>query len=165
MKHTAYIAIGSNIGNPYQNCTEAIHKISNNDSIKIISKSSFYQTSPIGGVEQDWFINCAIKINTSLTSDSLLFNLLNIESVMGRIRGGKWGPRLIDLELLFYDSLISNKKKLTIPHPEIQKRNFVLMPLSDIAESLIHPVLKKTIGDLLKESTDNAAVNRLDNTI
>ena len=165
MKHTAYIAIGSNIGNPYQNCTEAIHKISNNDSIKIISKSSFYQTSPIGGVEQDWFINCAIKINTSLTSDSLLFNLLNIESVMGRIRGGKWGPRLIDLDLLFYDSLISNKKKLTIPHPEIQKRNFVLMPLSDIAENLIHPVLKKTIGDLLKESTDNAAVNRLDNTI
>ncbi|MBT3513761.1 MAG: 2-amino-4-hydroxy-6-hydroxymethyldihydropteridine diphosphokinase [Nitrospina sp.] len=165
MKHTAYIAIGSNIGNPYQNCTEAIHKISNNDSIKIISKSSFYQTSPVGGVEQDWFINCAIKINTSLTSDSLLFNLLNIESVMGRIRGGKWGPRLIDLDLLFYDSLISNKKKLTIPHPEIQKRNFVLMPLSDIAENLIHPVLKKTIGDLLKESTDNAAVNRLDNTI
>ena len=165
MKHTAYIAIGSNIGNPYQNCTEAIHKISNNDSIKIISKSSFYQTSPVGGVEQDWFINCAIKINTSLTSDSLLFNLLNIESVMGRIRGGKWGPRLIDLDLLFYDSLISNKKKLTIPHPEIQKRNFVLMPLSDIAENLIHPVLKKTIGDLLKESTDNAAVNRLDTTI
>ena len=165
MKHTAYIAIGSNIDDPYQNCIEAIHKISKNDSIKVISKSSFYKTSPVGGVEQDWFINCAIKINTSLTSDSLLFNLLNIESVMGRIRGGKWGPRLIDLDLLFYDSLISNKKKLTIPHPEIQKRNFVLMPLSDIAENLIHPVLKKTIGDLLKESTDNAAVNRLDNTI
>jgi len=162
MTHTAYIAIGSNIDDPYQNCIEAIHKISKNDSIKIISKSSFYQTSPVGGVEQDWFINCAIKINTSLTSDSLLFNLLNIESEMGRVRKERWGPRLIDLDLLFYDNLILNQTKITIPHPEIQKRNFVLIPLAEIAKNLIHPTLKKTIGDLVKESTDNATVNKLD---
>ena len=125
MKHTAYIAVGSNIGNPLQNCTEAIHKISKNNYIKVISKSSFYQTSPIGQIKQECFVNSVVKINTSLDPESLLPYLLNIETEMGRIRKEKWGPRIIDLDLLFYDSLILNKEALTIPHPELQKRNFV----------------------------------------
>ena len=161
MKHTAYIAVGSNIGNPLQNCTEAIHKISKNNYIKVISKSSFYQTSPIGQIKQECFINSVVKINTSLDPESLLPYLLNIETEMGRIRKEKWGPRIIDLDLLFYDSLILNKEALTIPHPELQKRNFVLIPLCEIAESLIHPKLKKTIRTLLKESTDDSTVDKL----
>jgi 2-amino-4-hydroxy-6-hydroxymethyldihydropteridine diphosphokinase len=165
MKHIAYIAIGSNIGNPRGNCIEAIHEISKHDSIKIISKSSFYQTSPIGPIQQEWFINSAIKINTSLTPIKLLTNLLNIESTMGRVRQEKWGPRLIDLDLLFYDNQILNQEEITIPHPEISKRNFVLIPLCEIAENLHHPILKKTIKTLLNESTDNAKVKKLNPTI
>jgi len=161
MKQTAYIAVGSNIGNPLQNCAEAIHKISKNDYIKIRSKSSFYQTSPIGNIKQECFVNSVVKINTSLNPESLLSYLLGIETEMGRVRKEKWGPRIIDLDLLFYDSLILNKEALTIPHPELQKRNFVLIPLCEIAENLIHPNLKKTIRTLLKESTDDSTVDKL----
>ena len=161
MKHTAYIAVGSNIGKPLQNCIEAIHKISKNDYIKITSKSSFYQTSPIGNIKQECFVNSVVKINTSLNPESLLSYLLGIETEMGRVRKEKWGPRIIDLDILFYDSLILNKEAITIPHPEIQKRNFVLIPLCEIAENLIHPNLKKTIRTLLKESTDDSTVDKL----
>ena len=153
------------MGNPSDNCIEAIREISKNASIKIISKSSFYQTSPIGPIEQEWFINSAIKINTSLTPIKLLTNLLNIESAMGRVRKEKWGPRLIDLDLLFYDNQILNEKKITIPHPEISKRNFVLIPLCEIAENLNHPTLKKNIKTLLQKSTDNAKVGKLNPTL
>ena len=165
MKHIAYIAIGSNIGNSRDNCIEAIREMSKNDSIKVISKSSFYQTSPISPIKQEWFINSVIKINTSLTPIKLLTNLLNIESAMGRVRKEKWGPRLIDLDLLFYDNQILNEEKITIPHPEISKRNFVLIPLCEIAENLNHPTLKKNIKTLLQESTDNAKVRKLNPTI
>ena len=161
MTHTAYIGIGSNLGTPGKNCTKAIERISADHDIKIISKSSFYQTAPIGNIEQNWFINSAIKIDTQLTPRELLSALLSIESEMGRIRKEKWGPRLIDLDLLFYDNIILNQKGITLPHPEIQKRKFVLIPLHEIAEDLIHPTLKKTIKTLLKESPDDAVVKKL----
>ena len=162
---TAYIGIGSNLGTPEENCTKAIEKISSTKDIKIISKSSFYQTEPIGGVQQDWFVNSAIKIKTNLSPTHLLSALLNIESAMGRTREEKWGPRLIDLDLLFYGNLILGKKGLTLPHPEIQKRKFVLIPMSEIAENLVHPTLKKTIKTLLQESSDETVVKKLKSLI
>jgi len=166
MPHTiAYIGIGSNLGTPGENCIEAIEKISNTKDIKIISRSSFYQTEPIGEVQQDWFVNSAIKIKTNLSPTHLLSALLNIESAMGRTREEKWGPRLIDLDLLFYGNLILGKKSLTLPHPEIQKRKFVLIPMSEIAESLVHPTLKKTIKTLLQESSDGTVVKKLKSLI
>ena len=166
MPHTiAYIGIGSNLGTPGKNCIEAIEKISRTKDIKIISRSSFYQTEPIGEVQQDWFVNSAIKIKTSLSPTHLLSALLNIESVMGRTREEKWGPRLIDLDLLFNGNLILGKKDLTLPHPEIQKRKFVLIPMSEIAESLVHPTLKKTIKTLLQESSDGTVVKKLKSLI
>ena len=161
MTHTAYIGIGSNLGTPGRNCVEAIEKISTNDHIKIISKSSFYKTAPIGDIEQDWFINSVIRVDTKLNPKELLLTLLNIESEMGRIRKEKWGPRLIDLDLLFYDKLILNQKGITLPHPEIQKRNFVLVPLNEISENLTHPILKKTVKTLLQESSDDTEVKKL----
>ena len=162
---TAYIGIGSNLGIPEENCTKAIEKISSTKDIKIISKSSFYQTAPIGNIEQDWFINSAIKIDTQLTPRELLSALLSIESEMGRIRKEKWGPRLIDLDLLFYDNLILNQEGITLPHPEIQKRKFVLVPLNEIAENLTHPIQKKTIKTLLQELSDGAEVKKLTRAI
>ena len=166
MPHTiAYIGIGSNLGTPGKNCIEAIEKISSTKDIKIISRSSFYQTEPIGEVQQDWFVNSAIKIKTNLSPTHLLSALLNIESAMGRTREEKWGPRLIDLDLLFYGNLILGKKSLTLPHPEIQKRKFVLIPMSEIAESLVHPTLKKTIKTLLQESSDGTVVKKLKSLI
>ena len=161
MIHTAYIGIGSNLGTSGKNCVEAIEKISTNDHIKIISKSSFYKTVPIGDIEQDWFINSVIRIDTKLNPKELLLTLLNIESEMGRIRKEKWGPRLIDLDLLFYDKLILNQEGITLPHPEIQKRNFVLVPLNEISENLTHPILKKTVKTLLQESSDDSEVKKL----
>ena len=165
MTHTAYIGIGSNLGIPGKNCTEAIEKISADHDIKIISKSSFYKTAPIGDIEQDWFINSVIRINTKLNPKELLLALLNIESEMGRIRKEKWGPRLIDLDLLFYDKLILNQEGITLPHPEIQKRNFVLVPLNEISENLTHPILKKTVKTLLQESSDDTEVKKLTRVI
>jgi len=166
MPHTiAYIGIGSNLGTPEKNCIEAIEKISSTKNIKIISRSSFYQTEPFGGVQQDWFINSAVKIKTDLLPMNLLSALLNIESVMGRSREEKWGPRLIDLDLLFYDNLILRKKGLTLPHPEIQKRKFVLIPMDEIAENFIHPTLKKTIKTLLQESPDVSVVKKIKSLI
>ncbi|SVC60807.1 uncharacterized protein METZ01_LOCUS313661 [marine metagenome] len=161
MIHTAYIGIGSNLGTSGENCVEAIEKISTNDHIKIISKSSFYKTAPIGDIEQDWFINSVIRVDTKLNPKELLLTLLNIESEMGRMRKEKWGPRLIDLDLLFYDKLILNQEGITLPHPEIQKRNFVLVPLNEISENLTHPILKKTVKTLLQESSDDTEVKKL----
>ena len=161
MIHTAYIGIGSNLGTSGKNCVEAIEKISTNDHIKIISKSSFYKTAPIGDIEQDWFINSVIRVDTKLNPKELLLALLNIESEMGRIRKEKWGPRLIDLDLLFYDKLILNQEGITLPHPEMQKRNFVLVPLNEISENLTHPILKKTVKTLLQESSDDSEVKKL----
>ena len=161
MSHNAFIAIGSNLGTPKENCIEAIDIISSNPHIKITSKSSFYQTAPVGNTEQDWFINAVIKVSTQLNSDILLSALLKIESKMGRIRKEKWGPRIIDLDLLFYDNLVIKQKDLTLPHPEIQKRNFVLQPLNEIEENFIHPSLNKSINTLLKESKDNSVVKKL----
>ena len=161
MTHTAYIGIGSNLGTPGKNCVDAIDKISTSDHIKIISKSSFYQTAPIGDIEQGWFVNSVIKINTELSPKKLMLALLNIESEMGRIRKEKWGPRLIDLDLLFYDILILNQEGIILPHPEIQKRKFVLIPLNEIAENLTHCILKKTIKTLLQELSDDAEVKKL----
>ena len=161
MPPAALIAIGSNLGTPKKNCIEAIDIISSSPGIKTISKSSFYQTAPVGNTEQNWFINSVIKISTQLNPDILLAVLLEIESKMGRIRKEKWGPRIIDLDLLFYDNLIIKIKDLTLPHPEIQKRNFVLQPLNEIEENFIHPSLNKSINTLLKESKDNSVVKKL----
>ena len=160
MTHTAYIGIGSNLSNPDKNCIEAINKISEHPDINLAAKSPLYQTEPIGHVEQEWFINAAIKIDTELSPTNLLSTLLNLELEMGRIRQEKWGPRLIDLDLLFYDDLILDQEGMTLPHPEIQKRKFVLVPMNEIAENHRHPALKKTISTLLQELADDSVVKK-----
>jgi 2-amino-4-hydroxy-6-hydroxymethyldihydropteridine diphosphokinase len=159
--HQVYIGIGSNLGSPRKNCEDAINAIKELPEIVLKASSSFYKTEPLGIEDQNWFINSTILIETSLEPSKLLDCLLAIEEKMGRIRKKKWGPRVIDLDILFYDNLILDRPKLKIPHPELTHRRFVLAPLAEIAKDFIHPQENKSVGILLKELKDNNKVNLL----
>ena len=161
MTYTTYIGIGSNMQNPLEKCREAIGFLAIHPDIAVIARSSFYETEPVGFLDQDWFINAVVEAETSLSPADLLAELLSIEQKMGRVRQEKWGPRLIDLDLLFYGDQIVETADLKIPHPEIPGRRFILAPLNEIASNFLHPALKKTIGELLAVLPENPKVNKL----
>lgn len=124
--------------------------------------SSFYRTEPVGLENQDWFVNVAAEIRTLLTPRQLLEALLHIEEAMGRTREKRWGPRIIDLDLLFYGQSILSEPGLTVPHPELHKRRFVLMPMEEIAPYFLHPVYGISIRGLLERiSGEKGIVERL----
>ncbi len=147
---TAYIGIGSNLGSREDNCKAAIRHLID-DGIKILRISSGIETEPWGVKEQPKFINMAVQVETDLDPESLLGSLKNIETRLGRSPGTRWGPRVIDLDILLYNDLVMKTDKLEIPHPRISERDFVLAPLAEIAPDLVHPVLKKSIKSLLLE--------------
>ena len=149
MTHRALIGIGSNIGLAAENCEKAIALIKK--SISVTAQSSLYESEPVGKADQDWFVNAAIEVQTNLTPEELLQLLLDIEQQLGRTRKEKWGPRIIDLDILDYEGLIMDSKVLILPHPEMTQRRFVLEPLSQIAGETVHPLKQKTILELLKE--------------
>ena len=161
MTHKVLIGIGSNLGSPQENCKKAISLLYELESINILKQSSLYQSEPIGKKNQPWFVNAAIEIQTTLNPESLLKTLLNIEQQMGRTRSEKWGPRIIDLDILDYEGRMINSKSLTLPHPEMLNRRFVLEPLSEISSSAIHPVKKKSIKSLLNELPPTPVVKKL----
>jgi len=163
MMHTAYIGIGSNLGDPTRNTCEAIRLLEDHPRIKIQSISHFYETEPLTlrGEKQNWYLNCVIKVRTELNPVRLFRIMQDIENLLGRVREVKWGPRIIDLDLLFFDDEILRTKSLVIPHPELHRRRFVLEPLSEIAPRLIHPIKGVSIGDLLKCLKDNKKVSPL----
>jgi len=132
MEVEAYIALGSNMGNRLENIQNAIKAISMIQNTRVVEYSKIYETDPVGYVEQDKFLNMVIKIKTCLNPWVLLENLQKIEIMLKRERLIRWGPRTIDLDILTYDNLVLNHPKLTIPHPEMLKRAFVLIPLRDI---------------------------------
>lgn len=136
MKHTAYIGIGSNLGNRIQNCEAAVQKINAHPSIKVTKKSSWIETDPVGYTDQPKFINGAIETVTNLSPESLLETLLSIENEMGRVRMMKWGPRLIDLDILLYDEETIQTPQLIIPHPGLKERDFVRKPLLELNPKL-----------------------------
>lgn len=144
---TAYIGIGSNLGDREDNCERAIKLLEAGD-IKVEKRSSMIETEPWGAEDQPKFINMAVEIETDLEPVELLSLLKKIECEIGRRPAERWGPRIIDLDILLYDDLIIKMPKLEIPHPHIAEREFVLKPLSEIAPDKIHPVLKKSIKDL-----------------
>jgi 2-amino-4-hydroxy-6-hydroxymethyldihydropteridine diphosphokinase len=146
----AYIGIGSNLGNRKQNCENAISLLKEN-RITVLKRSTMFETAPWGIKDQPKFINMAIKIDTILEPEDLLSLLKEIESAIGRTQTFRWGPRIIDLDILLYDNSIINTNTVKIPHPGIKDRDFVLRPLSEIAPEKIHPVFKKSIKKLLDE--------------
>ena len=146
---TAYIGIGSNLGNREKNCEKSIQLIEEDSGIKVTKRSSMSETEPWGIKDQPKFINMAVEIVTDLEPEALLSLLKKIETESGRRPGIQWGPRVIDLDILFYDDLVLKTQGLEIPHPQICERDFVLIPLKEIAPDKVHPVLKKTIKELL----------------
>jgi 2-amino-4-hydroxy-6-hydroxymethyldihydropteridine diphosphokinase len=161
MGHIAYIGIGSNLGDKLNQCEKAISEILKIDHHKLLAKSSLFKTQPMGYTFQDWFVNGAIKIETALEASELLRTLKTIESHLGRTETFRWGPRTIDLDILFFDDIEIHTEELQIPHPRIQDRQFVLIPLVEIDANLLHPVLKKTVKELLGNLKDNQGVEKI----
>lgn len=157
-----YIGVGSNSGDPVRNCLEALDRLGACDAIEVLRRSSLYRTEPVGLKDQPWFTNAAAEIRTALGARDLLGVLQAIEERMGRIRSVKGGPRTIDLDLLLYGGQVIEEDALCVPHPQMHKRRFVLVPLCEVASFVIHPVYGISIRGLLERLADNSAVIPLD---
>jgi 2-amino-4-hydroxy-6-hydroxymethyldihydropteridine diphosphokinase len=155
----AYLSLGSNLGDRQANLNRAITGLAKLGWVRLVS--SFYETEPVEFTPQPWFLNCAVELMTELSPDQLLRQTLRIEQRMGRIRDQEKGPRSIDIDILLFDDLQIDSKSLTIPHPALHRRRFVLEPLTEIAPEARHPVLKKTISQLRSELPAGQAVRRL----
>ena len=158
--HLAYIGFGSNIGDRLKHLQNAIHALSKTEGINLREISSVYKTDPVGYEAQGQFLNGAAAIQTSLSPLSLLHTLKDIEIAIGRQHRIRWGPREIDLDILIYGNLCVQTEKLVIPHPEMHLRDFVLVPLVEIAPDLVHPVFQESIQTLLERLEDDKSVTR-----
>ncbi len=145
---TAYIALGSNIGNREENLNNAIEMLKQNEGVEVKLVSTYINTAPVGFTEQTDFLNAGVEVKTSLYPHKLLEICSDIEKKLKRERSIHWGPRTIDLDILLYEDLVLNDADLIIPHPRMHEREFVLKPLKEIAPKALHPVLKKTIEDI-----------------
>ena len=153
-RHHAYIGFGSNLGDRLNNCRNAIEALGALPSCSLLKTSSFYETSPVGLVEQPAFINGVVLLETAEDAHWLLGQMLKIEKSFGRIRTLKGGPRSIDLDLLFFDDQIINTPELSVPHPLLHERRFVLEPLNEVAPNFRHPCLGKSVADLRHDLKD-----------
>ena len=149
MKHTVYIALGTNLSDRLANLRAAIESMP--PEIQVLAESHVYETPPWGYEDQPAFLNMALKAETDLEPELLLNFLKLLEVELGREQSFHWGPRLIDLDILFYDDLVLDSPPLVIPHPRLQERAFVLVPLADVAPDLIHPVLDQSVRELLAQ--------------
>ena len=157
--HQVYIGVGSNVGNKRENFFEAVERVGKLPDTRVIKESSLYESEPLGD-SKEWYVNGAIEIETKFKPEALLEKFKNIERVMGRKKVKKrWGARIIDLDILLFDLAVVKKKNLRVPHPEMASRKFVLIPLSEIAPQVIHPVLGVTISELLINAKDEKKVH------
>ena len=159
-RHTSYLALGSNVGNRSAALERAIRILGHAKEIKIEKVSSIYESSPVGPAQRD-FLNCAVKVKTTLPPIALLTFLKQAEKNMGRKAGIRWGPRAIDLDILIYEKVKMKLKLLTLPHPELHKRKFVLKPLSEIAPRLKVPGFGRSVAQILSKLTDPSQKVRL----
>lgn len=159
MNTTTYLSLGSNMGAREANLHEAVRRLGALG--KVVAVSSLYETEPVEVVsQQSWFLNCAVNMETALTAEALLHQALAIEQVMGRRRTEPKGPRTIDLDILFFGSAVIDSAELTVPHPAMQHRRFVLEPLAEIAPDFIHPVLKRAVREMLELLPPNTGAVR-----
>jgi len=149
-RHIAYISMGSNLGDRAQYLHFAISEVGKTRGCDVLGVSGFYSTPPYGYKEQGDFLNGCMRVSTILSPYELLDELLGIESRAGRIRDMRWGPRTLDLDIVFFDELVVSGERLNIPHPDMHKRDFVLRPLCEIAPNVIHPIYRLTAAELLE---------------
>ena len=147
MSNCAYLSLGSNVGEREENLREAIQRLATVG--KVLAVSSFYETEPVEYTAQDWFLNCALVLETGKVAEGLLTSVLDLEQSMGRRRVRDKGPRNIDIDILLFGDSVVNSNGLTIPHPAMHRRRFVLEPLAEVAPDAQHPVLRKTMRELL----------------
>lgn len=155
----AYLALGSNIGDKDRYIREAIDMLNEHEAIKIVKVSPTYNTAPVGYTDQADFLNAAVAIDTTLSPRELLAVCLDIEQRLGRVRTIRWGPRTVDIDIIFYDDLIIDDGILTVPHPRMHERGFVLQPLYDIAPNAVHPIYKKTVEQMYREWKAKGDIN------
>jgi len=150
--HVAYISVGSNLGDKLENCRRGIAALEASAEVRITGRSRFYKTEPVDVTAQDWFINGAVRIETTLDPFGLLERLQAAQRAAGRPADGlRFGPRVLDLDLLMYDQLVLEDPRLSLPHPRMHRRRFVLQPLCDIDACLVHPLIGKDMQGLLSE--------------
>lgn len=163
-RHVAFISLGSNLGDKRGNCLRGMERLFESGQTELIERSQFYRTAPVDYEDQDWFVNAVVKVATRLDPLSLLKELMTIETELGRQRGEdpvtgesvpRFGPRIIDLDLIFYGIRRIESDELVVPHPRMHKRRFVLEPICDIEPELLHPVLGRTMRQLLADPEVN----------
>jgi len=157
-----YIGIGANLGDSLKNCRHAVEMLSRVKGVELETVSSYYRTEPVGLENQNFFINAVAEIRTVLDARGLLHALQNIEKEMGRKRGVKGGPRMIDLDILFYGQNVIDRQDLKVPHPELHKRRFVLEPLCEIASFFIHPSFGVSVRGLNDRLDDSKIVEKVE---
>lgn len=148
--HVAYISAGSNIGDRLQNCRQGITSLAHAANARILAQSRIYATEPVDYEDQDWFINMMIKLETALDPFQLLDQIKTVQRAAGRQQDTiRYGPRKLDLDIIFFDDRIIDSERLVLPHPRMHRRRFVLKPICDIDPTMIHPVLKEDMQSLL----------------
>ncbi len=162
MPHRAFIGVGSNLGDRKANVAEATERLAELPESRIVRKSSLYESEPHGNAKT-YFVNAVVELETELAAKDLLKRLKAIEEKMGRkrVRGKRWGSRVIDLDILFFDNEVISTRTLKVPHPEIPGRKFVLMPLAEVAPQLHHPVLGQSVSQLLATTKDAKRITLL----
>jgi 2-amino-4-hydroxy-6-hydroxymethyldihydropteridine diphosphokinase len=158
--HTVYLSLGSNLGDRAAQIEQALARLGEK-GVRIVKRSSFYETEPVEFLDQGWFLNIAAEAETELTATELLGAILQVEIELGRKRIVKSGPRTIDIDILFFDDKVVRAAELEIPHPRMTVRNFVLVPMAEIAPAFRHPVLKLTMAELLAAAKDQSQVRRV----
>lgn len=154
----AFVGLGTNVGDRPEAIERAVDALDGSPDIQVIRRASLFETEPVGPVDQPWFVNTVVELDTGLGAEALLAQLKAIETDLGRVPRERWGPREIDLDLLVFGDSVIHTSELVVPHPELPKRRFVLEPLAELAPDLIHPELGQSVARLRHACVDKKGV-------